>query len=590
MLRHRCFFLAAFLLGIALALPSLRVGFVADDYTFIQRLEHAAPAPTWSLYEFATGEPGTRASVMSSRWLASPWWMGGDFKLRFLRPVASALLALDHSLFGRSPLGYHVHSLLWYALLLAGVGLLLRLVCSSPIRQVAFALFVLSAAHAEPVGWISSRHLLVASAPAMLGLVALIARRERGFRWGLPLGLAGMGLGLAGSEAALAVICYWLAYEALAEPKGEAAPTLRSRLARAALPIACVAAYGALYKGLGYGASGSAGYLDPISAPRAYWLSLPGRLAMLLGEAFAGFPANLSLTTLPGPGVALGVAFTLAIVLGCWSIWPRVAVAERRTLLWLSVGAGLGLIANAGAVLGSRLLLVPGLGLSVVLATLLCHGWRATASALGSSARKTLLASLVLIHVVAAPLLFLLNGYLLAQLGRQWDAVDESLDAHFASLRAQALQPPKVFVLAASDPFAGFYTASVRGARAPDSTAQWSILSMTRGTHRVVRTGLAELTIQSDLGLLRSTFEGLFRASTKTFRAGERAALEGAFVTVLAVSRGEPTAISLTLTRGTFDDDAICLLAWRSSQLVPVHLALHEAMTIPWSPGPTRFL
>jgi hypothetical protein len=588
MLRHRWFFVAVVCLGVALALPSLRVGFVADDYSFIQRLEHESPPPIWSLYEFATGEPGQRAQVMSSRWVAFPWWIGSDFKVRFLRPLASGLFALDHALFGQAPLGYHVHSLLWYALLLAAAGAFLRAVCSPPVWQIAFLLFALSAGHAESAAWISSRHMLVASAPALFGLVALIARRERGFRRGLPLGLLGMLLGLLGSEAALSVICYWLAYEALVAPEGAQTPL--SRVQRLALPLGCVALYAALYKWLGYGAAGSAAYLDPVSAPRAYWSALPGRLAMLLGEAFGGLPANLSLTTLPGPGIALGVAFALGIALGLRSIWPRVEPAERRALLWLSCGAALAMVANAGAFLGSRLLLMPGLGLFVVVATLVRHGWQAAASAVATWARRGLLACLLLVHAVWAPFGLWLNCYLLEQLGRQSAAVDESLDAHFTELRAQAKQPPKVFILAASDPFAGFYTAAVRAARVPGSTGQWSILSMARGTHHIERTGPGELTIHSELGLLRSTFEGLFRANNRPFAVGERAALEDAFVTVLAVQHGHPTAISLTLSRGSFDDAAVCLLAWRASQLVPVHLALHEKLTIPWSPGPTGLL
>jgi len=311
---------------------------------------------------------------------------------------------------------------------------------------------------------------------------------------------------------------------------------------------------------------------------------------MLLGEAFGGLPANLSLTTLPGPGIALGVAFTLGIALGLRSIWPRVALAERRALLWLGCGAALAMVANAGAFLGSRLLLMPGLGLLAVVATLLRHGWQAAASPAVTWARRGLVASLLLVHVAWAPLGFLLNCYLLEQLGRQSAAVDASLDAHFAALRARAKQPPQVFILVASDPFAGFYTAAARSARAPDSTAQWSLLSMARGTHHIERTGPAELIINSEPGLLYSTFEGLFRASNRPFAVGERAALDDAFVTVLAVQHGHPTSISLTLNRGSFDDAAVCLLAWRASQLVPVHLALHEKLAIPWSPGPTGLL
>jgi hypothetical protein len=54
MLRHRWFFVAVVCLGIALGLPSLQLSFLADDYTFIQRLEDPEQQATFRLCEFAT--------------------------------------------------------------------------------------------------------------------------------------------------------------------------------------------------------------------------------------------------------------------------------------------------------------------------------------------------------------------------------------------------------------------------------------------------------------------------------------------------------------------------------------------------------
>lgn len=89
--------------------------------------------------------------------------------------------------------------------------------------------------------------------------------------------------------------------------------------------------------------------------------------------------------------------------------------------------------------------------------------------------------------------------------------------------------------------------------------------------------------------MLRSTFESLFRPADSRFSVGDRRLLPGGFVTVLAADHGRPTAIRFTLTRGSFDDD-VCLLAWREQQMVPVRLALHQKLSIPWSPGPMGLL
>lgn len=113
---------------------------------------------------------------------------------------------------------------------------------------------------------------------------------------------------------------------------------------------------------------------------------------------------------------------------------------------------------------------------------------------------------------------------------------------------------------------------------------------MARATHVIERTGPSELEIQVEPGMLRSTFETLFRPSDSAFHVGDRRVLPGGFVTVLAVANGRPTKIRFTLTRGALDDNDVCLLAWRAQQLVPLRLALHQRLSIPWSPGPTGLL
>lgn len=584
LLQRRWFFAAVVGLGLLLVLPALAVGFVADDYMFVHRLEEQGRAASLRLYEFADGGPGQHARMMNDRFAAFPWWVSDDFKVRFFRPLSSGLFALDHALFGRAPLGYHAHSLLWYAGLLATVGAFLRKVCPTPTWQLAFLLFVLSGAHAEPAAWLASRHVLVSAVPALLGLLALIAQREHGFRFGVPLLLLGLLLAFLGGESALIAVCYWLAYEALGVP----AVPLRQRAQRLLLPLGCVAVYLLVYRWLGYGAAGSAVYLDPAS--RAFWLQLPARLAMLLAELFTGLPSNLSLTTLPGFGSALGVVATLAVGLGLRALWPSLAAAERRCVLWLSAAGLASLVLSAGAFLGSRLLLVPGISGCVLVAVLLRHGWQGVRSRASALAGRALVLGLVLAHLVAAPVLLVANCVLLGQLGLASRSVDTALDAHFAQHRGRGSGPPQVFVLAASDPFSAFYGAAMRVERAPGSTGQWTLLSMARGTHRVERTAINKLVLHNDEGLLLSTFERLFRDDDRPFSAGDRVELAGAHLTVLAVTRGRPSSLELTLDGGSFDDANVCLLAWREQRLVPVELSLHQALSIPWSAGPTGLL
>src|SRR5258708_8927984 len=188
--RRSSLWLVAF--GCLLALVTFRIGFFTDDYTFIARLEGRGPKPptVFGLYDFVGADPAeTRALIRRGPF---PWWTAPDLNVRFWRPLSSALFVLDHAVFGHAPFGYHVTALVLYSVFLAGVASLYREALPAGVRGVSLLVFVANAAHCEPVGWLSSRHLLVAAVPAVWGLVAHIAYRERGVRpgrWLAPLGL-----------------------------------------------------------------------------------------------------------------------------------------------------------------------------------------------------------------------------------------------------------------------------------------------------------------------------------------------------------------------------------------------------------------
>jgi hypothetical protein len=100
-------FVVAF--ALVLAMPSLAVGFFGDDYAFIDWLEHRTPfsPPWWDLYNFTPGDPDAMRQSLAT-WLL-PWWTASTLHLHLVRPLSGALLALDHTLFGRAALGVTAH-------------------------------------------------------------------------------------------------------------------------------------------------------------------------------------------------------------------------------------------------------------------------------------------------------------------------------------------------------------------------------------------------------------------------------------------------------------------------------------------------
>src|SRR6185503_14875822 len=99
------------LLGLVVQLPTLRVGFFADDY--VHQLVLAddgprSPIPRWSLYDFGSAAEWAEFGRATG---SLPWWTSSDWKIRFFRPLTSLSLGLDHALWGEHALGYHITSL-----------------------------------------------------------------------------------------------------------------------------------------------------------------------------------------------------------------------------------------------------------------------------------------------------------------------------------------------------------------------------------------------------------------------------------------------------------------------------------------------
>jgi hypothetical protein len=502
LLGHRRFFSIAMAIGMVLALFSLRIGFALDDYAFLAWLDGVLPkrVTPFNLYEFATGDHAENFEmVRRGPW---PWYTDLDLKVRFFRPLASALLWLEHGAFGHAPLGYHVHSILWYALFLWGGGLLLRAVLSPRVFPLAFLLFAITNTHADSVGWISARHMLVGGTPVVWALVAHVHYRERGLRAGRWLAPAGMIVGLLGSEAALGGLLYWVAYEALAETGKRG---LRERLPGLAVPAAMASAYFIGYKIAGYGAAHSDAYFEPLSDPLRFALAAAMRLPLLLGEAIGGSSAEFAVVTTMAPFTVAGLLSLVAFGALVRAIWPFVGETDRRAIPWLTVGAVLATLIAVGGYPGGRLLLLPGIASCALVATVIVHvGDKLREASLGRFARAALRGGrgyLVFYHCVFAPLMFVASADMYKNMGKSAE-IEQALDPVLGSTEPLGGKPARVVILASSDPVSGIYVGAARAVRAPKTTSGWMILSMAKATHHIERTGPRTLVISADPGLL----------------------------------------------------------------------------------------
>jgi hypothetical protein len=575
---------AAPLLAALFALTTIPIGFYSDDWSQIAHLQGRAGSAArgaWDLYRFADGDPAHLRALQVDGPI--PWFADPHLKLAFLRPLSSLLLALDFKVFGLHPLGWHLHAALWYAALVALVAAILRraLPGSRAVANLAACIYAVDVAHVEPVGWLASRHMLVGVVPALGALWLHLAGREgraRLGRWLAPLALA---IGLAGSESSLGVVGLLAAYELLGPPRARAAP-IRERLAALAPYALVLAAYVVVYKANGYGAAASAAYLDPASAPLRFAIAIADRAPMLLANLFFEVPSDLTNVVSHLPFWIAGGVGLLGFGALFRSIARDLGPSERVALAWLVPGGLFALVAALGGYPGARVLILPSLASAAFFAVVLVRALDGSTRAAERLGRRLGRGLVFLLHVVLAPLLFIGAAAGVADISRKMfdAAVHAELGPHPEGARA--------IILAASDPFAGFYVPAPLAVTGHPTPKAWQLISMAKTTHRITRVAADRLRVRClDAPMMQGSFERVFRAPSNPFSVGDRVDLDGVSVVVTEVAAGAPREVELTVFPSV-DDESVLLLAFRDGKLRRLpRLAIGTSIDIPWSPGPT---
>src|SRR5262245_37418961 len=289
-------------LGLLVQLPTLRIGFFADDYghQLILRGHGVTPIPRWNLYDF--GRAPQWAAFSRGGYSLLPWWTDRDWQIRFFRPLTSLSLRLDYALWNREPLGYHVTSLVLWMVLLVLVHRLYEALGLPPrVAILGLLVFALSHASSFPVGWIAHRNSVL---EALFAVSAVLAALRGGVGTALTLGLAAALSKESGGVALLLVA-------AIFHARGRSRSTWVALLA--------FSAHLTFLAGGGYGAR-SLYYVTPWIAPVPF-------LKNLVLLASGGVLSLLS----PGPlevflSIPPSVLFTLSILVG----WPLAVAILRR--------------------------------------------------------------------------------------------------------------------------------------------------------------------------------------------------------------------------------------------------------------------
>jgi hypothetical protein len=330
------------ILAILLYVPFLFSGFFQDDYGFRLQFspevyeKHGIPEEVMrimrnsplNLYGFSW-DSSARLSFEQDKGFA-PWWASDRIKTNFFRPLSSLTLALDFSLWPEAPLLMHIHSLLWFCLLIVLAYRLYRSISGSAVvAGISILLLVLADVFSGPAGWISNRHAVIAMVFGVL-CVWLYHQGVSKRKWPYVAGAwAAYALALLASEMGLVTFAYLFAYWLVLDR--DRWPVRLTRI----LPFVLITVVWRLaYTGLGYGASGTLLYIDPILNPVDFITQLLTRYPVLLFSA-AGLPVvDLFIAFSPQAMGVLAAVTLIAIGLLALAVYPLLK-SHRAAAFWL---------------------------------------------------------------------------------------------------------------------------------------------------------------------------------------------------------------------------------------------------------------
>lgn len=560
----------------ALSAPSLGAALYCDDTLFVARLEHALPSPRpgplW-LYTLSTGGPEN---------LTPYWWTAPELRIAFFRPLASGLFALDHALFGRAPLPYHVHSIAWFLAAVLMAGLLLRRLLSPRAGALATLLFAVSPLHSMVASWPAARHVAIS---ATLGFVALLLHvRARETKRAPAAAALAMAVALLSSEVALGALAFVVSYEIFGRHDARAA-RVKAVLPYALLATLYVVAYGAM----GYGVTGSGDYADPIKSPLSYLRNVPRHVGPLAFSTFFGvpsessvaFPSIVPMTLVLG---ALGTLVSAWLLRRAWRLAPD---EDRRALRWLLPGAALATLPGLSGIVGDRALFVPSLGITAALAIVILNAARRDAAASRPVIALVGVSWVVFFKLLLGPLSFFAQGVAFMKSSRAAAHVVTAADLPTSG--SPAGRTASVFGIGIADPLIGMYLQPVRvvnGGPAQETT----MLTVSLHDHVVTRSADRTLVIQIvDGSLLESGFETVVRPRSLPLREGDVVPIGETRIVVVAAKDGAPTTVAVTFDR-PLDDPSLAIVVWKQGALrrMPT-LAQGESIRLTHEKGPAGF-
>ena len=563
-LTHRRFPFIAAILAILFTLPSLKAGWLVDDYhhkllmSDYEGVVKFLESPL-DMFNFLDGDPEHARPRIDYGIL--PWWTYDKIKGSFWKPLASITHWLDYVLWPEKPLLMHAHSVVLYGALAMAVAFLYRRFATIVwAAGLAAILYVVDDARGTTVGWLANRNAILAVLFGVLTVIVYDRWRREGWRAGMLLGPVLLVLSLLSAEAGIATCAYLGAYALCID---------RDRFARrfsALIPyVAVVIVWRILWTYLGYGVAHIGCYTDPLSEPLLYITKIIKNGPLLLQGAVAVPPADVGLIISSGMWKILWRGALVFLVLSGLLLIPL--FKQSRAARFWAVGMLLSVLPICAAFTSDRLLPFVSIGAMGLIAEFIAfvftkahgHGrqlfWRVPATVLA--------VLLVFIHLVLSPPTLILRvarpmgpkGFID---NLQYMCFDESIENQ------------DLVVVNAPSAFLAMTCLPAWASEGKPLPRHMRILASSQyAPVKVHRIDERTITVRPRGGYLVMVLDRLFRDDQDPFSAGEKIKLTGMTVEVTELTeKGRPAEAAFTFSV-RLEDDSLRWLQYKEGEYVP---------------------
>jgi hypothetical protein len=564
LLTHRWFPFIAAVLAILFTLPSLKAGWLVDDYhhkllmSDYEGVIKFMDSPL-DMFNFLDGDPERAAKGIDYGIL--PWWTYDKIKGAFLRPLASITHWFDYLLWPDSPLLMHTHNIVLYGILGMLVAFLYRRFATIAwAAGLAAILYTIDDAHGTTVGWLANRNAVLAGVFGVLVLLVHDRCRRGDWKTGIILGPVLLALSLLSAEAGIATCAYLGAYALCID---------RDRFVRrftALIPYAAVVlVWRVLWTYFGYGVAHIGCYADPLREPLRYISMVVNHGPLLLQSAVAVPPADICMVLSSEVWKVLWWCSFVFLVLATLLLIPL--FKQNRAARFWAVGVLLSVLPICAAFPSDRLLLfvsIGGMGLIAEFIVFVFTKIKGQQRLLLWRVPATLLAILlVFIHLVLSPPMLILRvsrpmGPKALADSLQYVSFDESIEKQDLVV----VNPPSTFLAMTCLP-----AWASEGKPLP---AHMRILASSQfGPVEVKRIDERTITVRPRGGYLVTVLDRLFRDDQDPFSVGEKIKLTGMTVEVTELmDNGRPAEAAFTFGVD-LEDGSLRWLQYQEGRYVP---------------------